>query len=649
MTDKLSIKSLVRDTKREEAQSRKAITKDSFQNFSAKLGIGTDNLSSTSTYGFNPITRIRIMLEWIHRGSWLGGVAVDAVADDMTRAGVKIESELEPDQVERIEEVATELHVWDEIRDNIAWSRLYGGSICVFLIEGQKMSTPLRVETVGKGQFKGLVTLDRWMVEPSLGDLVTDYGPNLGKPKFYTVNANSPALIGEKIHYSRVIRMEGVRLPFQQRMTENLWSISIYERIYDRMVAYDSTTTGMAQSVYKSYLRTVRMKDLRENIAAGGNQMDGVVQYMQMMARFQSIEGITLLDIEDEFQEGGAQNFAGLREVLMSVGEQIGGGMDPAMPLVRLFGMSPAGFSSGDADLRMWYDSVNKMQKTRLQVPVTAIYRCIAQSEGYEVPEGFAIEFVPLWQLTDVEKSQIANTVTTFVSQAREQGVVKPDLALQELKQSSKTTGYWSNITTDDIKEAEEQGPPQPANVETAEAGQGVAPGEKAQPGKAAPQKAKAPGASKDSASTVAELHRLYGLQVVIENMAGTIRRGVGWESLMPDDYGYIRRHEGADGDAVDCFVGKDARALNAYVIDQRDLRTGLFDEHKAMLGFKTAGDAVETYLLAYDSGDGDPQRIMACTSMTVPEFRLWLESSDKTVPCIEGVRDVPGVEAIDL
>jgi len=37
-----------------------------------------------------PITRIRTMLDFIYRGSWMGGIAVDLIADDMTRGGVEI-------------------------------------------------------------------------------------------------------------------------------------------------------------------------------------------------------------------------------------------------------------------------------------------------------------------------------------------------------------------------------------------------------------------------------------------------------------------------------------------------------------------------------------------------------------------------------
>jgi phage-related protein (TIGR01555 family) len=628
MVSKVSIESLANEAVAQDQAARKSgITKDSYQNFAAKMGMGADNLMSFSTYGFNPITRTRILLEWIHRGSWIGGVAVDVPADDMVRAGVRIKGELKPAQIAAIEEKATELQVWPAIRDNEAWARLYGGSLCVFLVEGQKLNTPLRLSTVGKDQFKGLITLDRWMVEPTLNDLVTEFGPHLGKPKYYAVNASAPALQGQKIHYSRVIRRDGIHLPFQQRMMENLWGISVYERIYDRMVAFDSATTGTAQMIYKAYLRTVRMKDLRENIAAGGTQMDGVAQYIAMMAKFQSIEGITMLDLEDEFYEGGATNFAGLREALMSLMEQVAGGLE--MPLVKLFGMSPAGFSTGETDLRMWNNKIQKEQGSKLKIPVTSIYRCIAQSLGIEIPDGFSIEFNSLNELSDSDKANIASQVTSFVSAAREQGVVKPETALQELKQSSEITGYWSNITDDDIKDAEEAGPPEPNTVEAASVAKGGAPDSKNKP-----VTSPAGGSSKDSASTVAELNRLYGLQVVIENPAGSVRRGAGWESFMPDDYGYIRRFEGSDGDAIDCFVGKDARALNAYVIDQRDLRTGLFDEHKIMFGYPTAGAAVETYLLAHDDGDGDPERVMAVTPFAIHELKEWLASSDLNEPC---------------
>jgi hypothetical protein len=153
MSKKVSIKASARDAKREDANNRKAWIKsqkmaDSFQNFAALLGMGTPNLMAQSTYGFNPITRIRTLLEWIHRGSWLGGVAVDLIADDMTREGCSITGDMKPEDMAKIEELIDALNIWSEISDVIRWSRLYGGALGVYMVEGQKFNTPLRLDSI---------------------------------------------------------------------------------------------------------------------------------------------------------------------------------------------------------------------------------------------------------------------------------------------------------------------------------------------------------------------------------------------------------------------------------------------------------------------------------------------------------------------
>lgn len=465
MSNKVSAKGTARRMKAEDAKLRKGHpTADSFQNFAAKLGIGTDNMMSGSTYGFNPITRVRTLLEWIHRGSWLGGVAIDLVADDMTRAGVEVQGDLEPDQIEQIETEITRLGVWNNINDTIKWSRLYGGALGVILIDGQDNSTPLRVDTVGPKQFRGVLSLDRWMVEPTLEDLVQEYGPDYGLPKYYRVVGDAPGLRSQKIHHSRCIRMEGIRLPYWQRVMENMWGISVLERLYDRMVAFDSATTGAAQLVYRSWVRTYKIENLREIVAAGGAALDGLVRYVDMMARFQGIEGVTLLDAKDEFATNQHSAFGGLADVMLQMGQQISGSLQ--IPLVRLFGQSPAGLNStGESDLRTYYDGINQQQKSKLHVGVTRVYRCAARSLKIEPPKGYGISFRPLWLLTDKEKADIAASVTSTVVEAQESGLVDQPTAMKELRQSSRITGIWSNVSDEAIEEAEQAAkemPPEP-------------------------------------------------------------------------------------------------------------------------------------------------------------------------------------------
>ncbi len=429
-------------------------THDSFYNFQHKLGVGADNPLSSSTYGFNPVTRNRQLLEWIHRGSWLGGVAVDVVAQDMTRRGVEFLSEMNTGDISTLERRAIELRVWGAIRETVQWARLYGGCICIALVDGQDPRDPLDLATVGPGQFKGLMVLDRWMIEPSVEDLVDEYGPQLGLPRYYRVTQAAPAMRGKAVHYSRVMfRLTGVEMPYQQKLMENLWGISVLERLYDRMIAYDSASTGAAQLVYKSYLRTLSIEGMREIVAAGGAPLDGLTKYVDMMRRFQGIEGITMIDKKDEFQIQGTNAFSGLSDVLVQFGQQLSGALQ--IPLVRLFGQSPNGMNpTGESDLRTYYDHIASEQVVNLTDGVHKVYKMMAQSEGLNIPNDFKMGFKPLWELSDLDKSQIAKANTETVMMAVDAGLISERTALQELRHTARTTGVFTNISEADIDAA---------------------------------------------------------------------------------------------------------------------------------------------------------------------------------------------------
>lgn len=459
MSRKHQIKARAAQVNQQTDVARKSfMTGDSFQNFTARVGLGTANQNSGSSYGFTFVSRNRIQMEAVYRSSWLAGRAVDCRAKDMTREGIEFNSVMPPEEKDKLSRAFERLQIWKGLCDNEKWSRLYGGSIAVMLIDGQRPETPLKLDTIGPGQFKGLLILDRWLVQPSLENLVTEYGPDLGKPKYYTVVADAQALINQKIHYSRVIRREGVELPYWQRIAENGWGQSVLERLWDRLIAFDSVTSGTAQLVYKAHLRTYKVEKLRELIATGGRTYEALLKQIDMIRAFQSNEGMTLMDSTDEF-ETHQYSFSGLSEVIDKFGEQVCGAVET--PDVILFGQSPGGLNNGDDSVRIYYDGIKADQDSALRPGVTALCDVISRSElGKPLPEGFAFDFVPLWQLSDVEKADVGAKDTNSVVQAFDAGIVDRGTALKELRQSSNTTGLWSNITDDEITEAENEPPP---------------------------------------------------------------------------------------------------------------------------------------------------------------------------------------------
>ena len=439
--------------------TRPGSTGDSYQNFMASVGYGTENVHGGSTYGFNPITRERTLLEWMYRGSWICGVAVDAPADDMVKMGVEFRK-LPPEMAEKMEQAMQRLALWQQLNDLIKWGRLYGGAIAVIEVDGQDPSTPLREQSIGKGQYLGLTVMDRWMVEPSLNDLVreNESATDRGLPRFYRVTADAPAYPRRKVHYSRVVRYEGFSLPYWQRLAENGWGMSVYERFYDRLLAFDSGTQGVAQLIYKAYLRVIKIKELRTMISTGGANLQRVLNHIEMMRRFQTNEGITLLDADDAF-ETTTYSFDGLDAALLQMGQQLSGAMQ--IPLVRLFGQSPAGLNStGESDLRTYYDGVHQHQELRLRRPLDVILAVMARSEGVTLPADWSYEFDPLWQMTPQEKAQTADLTTRTVLAAEEIGTITRERSLEELRRVSQVTGVFSTITDDEIAEARAEMPP---------------------------------------------------------------------------------------------------------------------------------------------------------------------------------------------
>jgi phage-related protein (TIGR01555 family) len=429
-------------------------TTDSFANFQANVGWGTNNQSSASTYTLSYQSRNRINLEAAYRGSWVVRAAVDALPEDMTRAGVEF-SGLEPEDITTLEQDMMRLAIWDALCDNGKWANLYGGCLAVMLIEGQDFATPLRPEAIAKEQFKGLLVLDRWMVSPPVGDVVTDFGPDMGRPVYYNVIADYAAIPKAKIHYSRVIRLDGMDLPFYQRVSENGWGLSVLEPMWDRLIAFDSASVGAGQLIYKAHLRTYKVKDLRSIIAAGGPALAGLEAQMKFTRLAQTNEGLTVMDAEDEF-EAHSYTFSGLSDMLTQFAQQLCGSL--GMPFTRLFGQSPTGLNAtGEGEMKQWHEKVKQQQERRLRNPLHRLFAVMSMSSlGKPLPDDFGFEFRSLQESSEAEKADIGVKTVQAIAQALDSQAIDIPTAMKELKNSAPVTGLFGSIPDAAITEAEE-------------------------------------------------------------------------------------------------------------------------------------------------------------------------------------------------
>jgi hypothetical protein len=414
---------------------------------------------------------------------------------------------------------------------------------------------------------------------------------------------------------------------------------------------------------------------------------------------------------------------------MIQFAQQLSGAAD--IPLTRLFGQSPAGLSStGESDMRNYYDMLKSQQKARLLRPVRLLYDLVHRTRyGEPLPDGFGVTFAPLWQLSETERAGIASQVTSAVGSALQDGVIDIPTAMKELRQSSRVTGIFSNITDEAIEAAVNAPPPIPEGMPGAE-GQPPGPGAQTEPGAAPGSAQTEPGAApappstnaiapegvepptapdaseaedavaadprervaqlaarhprhagtapdgtptkaagavegatgsdipaegeeatgwqppppdgtwvevledgnrwvhitKDGADNTYPMRNLHGFDVIIETPKGTARRGYGWATIMPCDYGYLSNTSSAEHprEQMDCFVGPDADSELVWVVDQLVLDLHTFDEHKIMLDFSSEADALAAYKAAFSDGRG-AERIGNVRRMHVDVLKRWL------------------------
>lgn len=127
----------------------------------------------------------------------------------------------------------------------------------------------------------------------------------------------------------------------------------------------------------------------------------------------------------------------------------------------------------------------------------------------------------------------------------------------------------------------------------------------------------------------------LHGIPVRIENPRNTWREGVSpdgkpWRTRLAAHYGDFPDSRGNDGDPVDVFIGPFPESTALWVINQRHIGTDKLDEHKVMAGFLTEQQARDAYADSFDRGWTG---LMSIVRATVPQFKWWLKSGDKSRP----------------
>lgn len=442
---------------------------DNYVNFLSRLGIGAPNLATATQYKpMQMLTQTWQVLVDMYCQSWIVGKIVGAIPEDMIRSGIAITGDPEPRRIELIDSALSRLKIWTALQSALTWARLFGGAASLIMVEGQDVAEPLRLDSVTRGSFRGLMTYDRWQLWPDWSQTIQALGPSYGLPVYWRIvdpsQYGAPVKAGSmgmqtRVHHSRLLRFKGIEAPHSRAVMEQSWGISVVERLLDRLVAFDTASAGAASLIDKAYLRTIQIKGLRQILGGPESAQIALAKNIGMIRALQSTEGMTVLDADDNFATT-SYSFAGLDQVLLSFGQQLSGAAD--IPLTRLFGQAPAGLNStGESDIKTYYDGILRRQEAQLRDPLMTLLQLVYRHVyGEQMPPEVGFSFVPLWQLTEIDRANIASTDAASVTAAYTAGLIDAPTALRELQLRGALTTRWQAVTEDVVKEAEGTPPP---------------------------------------------------------------------------------------------------------------------------------------------------------------------------------------------
>lgn len=436
---------------------QRRLTQDAFSNPIARLGFATPSISEGTEYPLTRLTNNYQLLNSLYRNHWVIRNVVDTIPEDMCRNWIRIRSELPPEDLDKIERIWRVRRLKQRILHGLKWGRLYGGAAGLMMIEGHEdqLDQPLDFDLIMPGSFKNLLIIDRWTgcypseeLEDDLNDV------EFGLPKYYEITMDDGRLL--KVHHSRVIRFVGRQLPYYEQLAELHWGASEIEIVFEELKKRDNTSWNILQLTFLANLRVLKMEGLDQLLAIGDSQLQqDIYNTLQSQNWMLSNSGMQLIGPQDEFQTF-QYTFAGLNDIYQSFMMDLAGATK--IPVTKLFGRSPAGMNAtGESDLQNYYETVMQAQEANLAPVLDKLLPVICMSELGYVPDDLVYDFNPVHEPDDNDLAELVQQKTTALTNLYNAGILSQKQVLKELQQLSETTGMFTNITDEDVANADDR------------------------------------------------------------------------------------------------------------------------------------------------------------------------------------------------
>lgn len=339
---------------------------------------------------------------------------VDVPVEDGMRGGFDIKSkELSAEEVEELQFTIEQENDIGVMSAAQKWNRLFGGA-GVIISSDQDPETPLDINSLEQDGMLRFKDADMWELFWDHQNVEGD-GEPIDNPdnQFYRY-------YGKKIHKSRVLIMKGIRAPSLIRPRLRGWGLSVVEILVRSINQYLKANDLTFEVLDEFKLDIYKIKNLTTTLmsAEGERAVHRRVQIANQQKNFQN--AITM-DSEDDFAQKEL-SFQGLSETMMGIRMQVAS--DLRMPLTKVFGISAAGFSSGEDDIENYNAMVESSIRTPAKHHMITMAKIRCQNLFGYIPEDLTCEFKPLRMLSSEQQENVKTAVFNRLIAARAAGEI---------------------------------------------------------------------------------------------------------------------------------------------------------------------------------------------------------------------------------
>lgn len=376
------------------------------------------------------ISNLRQLLSQLYVEHGIVQTLVEQPVDDAYRAGFEIKTgQLSGDQIEQLAIYAERNQVVHAVMQGRKWARLYGGG-GVLILYPSNPQTPINIKAIRKDTPLEFRAVDIWELYFSQQNVraIPEVGGALGENMgdFYDYYSY-------RIHKSRVLRINGKEAPSFIRPRLRGWGMSELERLVRSLNQYLKNQDLVFELLDEAKVDVYKIKGFNSSLL-NKTGTNGISARITLANRLKNFLNALVMDAEDDYEQK-QMTFAGLAEILTQIRQGIAA--DLKIPMTKLFGISAAGFSSGEDDIENYNSMVDgEIRKKDKYILLDALAICCQKLFEF-IPDDLDIIWNPLRVLNAKEEEEVKDSQFNRVMSSYQSGLIDDKAAKESINKDS--------------------------------------------------------------------------------------------------------------------------------------------------------------------------------------------------------------------